>query len=46
LGGHKLWEHKNNHEEGETQWGVNWYMPSHMAFLSVVSRPPDSSFVV
>jgi hypothetical protein len=39
LGGHKLWELKHNHEEGETQWGVNWYMPSHMAFLGIVSRP-------
>jgi hypothetical protein len=37
LGGHKLWEHNHNHEEGETQWGVNWYMPSHMAFLGLVS---------
>jgi hypothetical protein len=36
LGGHKLWEHNHNHEEGETQWGVNWYMPSHMAFLGIV----------
>ena len=42
LGGHKLWEPKHNHEEGETQWGVNWYMPSHMAFLGIVSRPLSS----
>jgi len=42
LGGHKLWELKHNHEEGETQWGVNWYMPSHMAFLGIVSRPLSS----
>jgi hypothetical protein len=38
LGGHKLWELNHNHEEGEKQWGVNWYMPSHMAFLGIVSR--------
>jgi hypothetical protein len=37
VGTHKLWNQNQEHHDGQTQWGVNWYMPSHMAFLGAVS---------
>jgi len=32
---HKFWDRNQNHEIGQTQWGVHWYMPSCMALLAL-----------